>query len=84
MSVDRWLRIDFMDGTSETYSFPKQAKDEYDQSQRIREALSADRVVLESEGQLHIIPMSAIKRLHFAPAPVKLPEYVIQGVTPRS
>lgn len=83
MPIDRWLRIEFVDGTSETFSFPKQAKDEYDQSQRIREALSADRIVLESEGQLHVIPMSAIKRLHFAPAPAKLPDWVIKGVTLR-
>lgn len=83
MSIDRWLRIEYLDGTSETFSFPKQAKDEYDQSQRIREALSADRIVLESEGQLHVIPMSAIKRLHFAPAPAKLPEWVIKGATTR-
>ena len=85
MTVDRWLRIEYLDGTDETFTFPKQAKDEYDFSVRFREILSADRIVLESEGQLHIIPLSAVKRLDFSPAPSpqKLPDQVIKGVTRR-
>lgn len=83
MPVERWLRIDYVDGTSETYSFPKQATDNYDQTYRLNEALQADRIVLESDGQLHIIPMSAIKRIHFAPAPAKLPDQVIKDASLR-
>ena len=83
MSADRWLRIEYLDGTSETFSFPKQAKDAYEQTQRMREALTADRIVLESDGMLHIIPLSAVKRLDFSPAPDKLPDQVVKDAMPR-
>lgn len=83
MPVERWLRIDYIDGTSDTYSFPKQASDDYDQSHRLSEALQADRIVFESDAQLHIIPLSAIKRINFSPAPAKLPDQVIKGATLR-
>ncbi len=83
MAADRWLRIEYLDGTSETFSFPKQAMDDYEQMQRLREALTADRIVLESEGMLHIIPLTAVKWIDFAPSPEKLPDQVIKGASPR-
>lgn len=83
MSVDRWLRIEYTDGTSETFSFPQQAKDDHEQMQRLREAMKADRIALEVDGLLHIIPMSAVKRLDFSPAPSKLPDFVVKGASQR-
>jgi len=83
MSEDRWLRIEYVDGNSETFSFPKQAKDEYEQARAFREAMSADRIVLEVEGILHIIPMTAVKRIDFSPVPAKLPDEVIRGARSR-
>ena len=43
----------------------------------------ADRIVLEVDGLLHIIPMSAVKRLDFSPAPPHLPDFVIRGASQR-
>lgn len=83
MSVDRWLRIDYTDGTSETFSFPKQAEDDYDQMHKLREAMKADRIALEIDGLLRIIPMSAVKNLDFSPSPSKLPDFVISGASRR-
>lgn len=83
MAVERWLRVEYMDGTSEAFSFPKQVQDDYEQMQKIREAMRADRIVLEVDGLLHIIPMSAVKRLDFSPAPPSLPDFVIRGASQR-
>lgn len=83
MSVDRWLRVEYVDGGSETFSFPRQVEDDYEQMQRFREAMRADRLVLEVEGLVHVIPMSAVKHIDFSPAPTNLPDYVIRGATQR-
>jgi hypothetical protein len=45
--------------------------------------MSADRIVLEVEGILHIIPMTAVKRIDFSPVPPKLPDEVIRGARSR-
>jgi hypothetical protein len=45
----------------------------------LREGLGADRIVLEADGILHIIPLTAVKRIDFSPLPAKLPEQVIRG-----
>lgn len=81
MSADRWLRIQYIDGTSETFSFPKQVDDDYEQMQKFREAMRADRIVLEVEGMIHVIPLSSIKHIDFSPAPTNLPDYVIRGAS---
>ncbi len=78
MPAERWLRIDYLDGTSETFTFPRQAGDDYDLSKRFREAIGSDRVVLEIDGIVRMIPLSAVKQLNFAPAPANLPEQVIR------
>lgn len=83
MSVDRWLRIEYVDGMSETFSFPKQVEDDYEQMQKFREAMRADRIVLEVDGMVHVIPMTAVKRIDFSPAPSNLPDFVIRGATQR-
>ena len=83
MSVDRWLRVEYIDGTSETFSFPKQVDDDYEQIQKLREAMRADRIALEVDGLLHVIPMTAVKRLDLSPAPANLPDFVIRGATER-
>ncbi len=83
MAMDRWLRVEYVDGTSETFSFPKQVDDDYEQMQKFREAMRSDRIVLEVEGLVHVIPMSAIKRVDLSPAPTNLPDFVIRGATQR-
>ena len=83
MSMDRWLRVEYVDGTSETFSFPKQVDDDYEQMQKFREAMRSDRIVLEVDGLVHVIPMSAIKRVDLSPAPANLPDFVIRGATQR-
>lgn len=79
MPADRWLRIQYVDGTSETFSFPEQVEDDYERLQKFREAMRADRIVLEVAGVIHIIPMSAVKHIDFSPAPPNLPDFVIRG-----
>jgi hypothetical protein len=79
MSAERWLRIEYLDGSSEAYSFPEQAKDEYEQTRGLREGLASDRIALEADGILRVIPLSAVKRIEFSPLPLKLPEQVIRG-----
>jgi hypothetical protein len=82
MEEQRFLTIHYMDGTSDSFTFSKQAKDDYDLATRLKKALTADRIVMEMEGVLTIIPMSAVKRMDFSPVVGSLPEDVIQGVEP--
>jgi hypothetical protein len=78
MAASRFLVIHYLDGTSETFTFPKQAKDHYDLMGKLNDAMKADRLTIEADGHLHIIPLSAIKRLQFSPTPESLPGEVIK------
>jgi hypothetical protein len=47
---------------------------------RLKEALDARHLVLETDGALVVIPVESIKYLQSFPAPKKLPTYAIKGV----
>ncbi|MEW8220525.1 MAG: hypothetical protein AB2747_14835 [Candidatus Thiodiazotropha taylori] len=78
MAASRFLVIHYLDGTSETFTFPKQVKDHYDLMGKLNDAMKTDRLVIEADGHLNIIPLSGIKRLQFSPAPETLPAEVIK------
>ncbi len=79
MEADRFMTVHYLDGTREIYSFPQQAKDQYDLMSKIKTALTADRITIEVEGILTTIPLAAVKRIEFSPSPTKLPDEVIVG-----
>ena len=79
MDANRFLTIHYLGGETETFTFAKQAGDQYDQMNKLHNAMKVDRIVIEAEGRLHIIPLSAIKRLEFSPLPEQLPDGIIKG-----
>lgn len=81
MEASRFLTIHYTDATNETFIFPKQAIDHFDLMKKLHKAMTIDRIVIEADGRLHIIPLFAVKRLEFSPVPDKLPDGVIKGAT---
>jgi hypothetical protein len=81
MSEKRGIVIYFMDGSTKTLEFPKQAPDDQTQAHRLKEALAARNLVVEAEGALIVIPFENIKYLQAYPAPAKVPDYTIKGAT---
>lgn len=81
MAASRFLTIHYLDGSNETFTFPKQAKDHFDLMSKLNDAMKTDRFVIEADGHLHVIPLSSIKRLQFSPAPDTLPHGVISGAS---
>jgi hypothetical protein len=81
MSEKRGIVIHFMDGSTKTLEFPKQAPDDQTTAHRLKEALAARSLVIEAEGALIVIPFENVKYLQSYPAPAKLPDYAIRGAT---
>jgi hypothetical protein len=79
MESERFLTIHYLDGSSQTYTFPKQTSDKYDAISRFKSAIGSDRILLEEDGILTIIPMSAVKRLDLSPLPVDGADGIIMG-----
>jgi hypothetical protein len=77
----RGIVIHFMDGSTKTLEFPKQAPDDQTQAHRLKEALEARSLVIEAEGALVVIPFDNIKYLQAYPSPAKLPEFTIRGAS---
>lgn len=79
MATKRFLTIHFNDGSKMSMTFPQQV-DSYNQmASRVQDALDANQLALEVEGELFVIPMSNVKYLQVNPAPEKLPNMVIRG-----
>jgi hypothetical protein len=79
MEARRFLTIHYMDGSSETFTFPKQAKDNIELMRKLHDAMTADRILIEAEQSLHLIPLSSVKRIEFSPTPDKLPNGIIRN-----
>ncbi|MES9950669.1 MAG: hypothetical protein ABW118_17060 [Candidatus Thiodiazotropha sp.] len=78
MEASRFLTVHYLDGSSETFTFPKQAKDQYDQMSKLHDAMTTDRLVIEADSSLHVIPLNSVKRFEFSPLPDKLPDGIIR------
>ena len=79
MVDDRYIRIDFVDKTSFRFEFKPEDADMEEVVKRVSKALEADKILLESEGDLYIAPVSNIKLIKVSPAPDFLPEGVIRN-----
>ncbi len=80
MKDERKVEIHFMDNTSFRYSFKPEGGDMTEVVQRVNKALDSDKLVLESEGDLFVIPVSNIKYIQISPAPEYLPEGIFRNV----
>ena len=79
MAEDRYLTIYFMDGSEMSLAFPKQQGNPLLLAKRIQEALDANHLAIETEGELLVFPKTGIKYLQMSPIPEELPETIIRG-----
>jgi len=74
------MTIHFNNGTKMDVTFPPKLKNSSAAVlEAVKKALEADKLAIEAEGKLVIIPWSSIKHLELTPAPAALPFGAIQG-----
>jgi len=86
MTKDRSLTLHFMDGTSVSFDFPEQAKNEAARQIMLEEILKNQYVMVEADGILMLFPVVNIKSIQVMvppaaagkPVPIK---GVIRGAT---
>ena len=79
MTDDRSLTIHFLDGSEMSLAFPRQQGNPLLLAKRIQEALDANHLAIEAEGELLVFPKTGIKYLKMSPLPDELPETIIRG-----
>jgi hypothetical protein len=81
MAKSRHITFYFTDGTKTRFSFPKQVDDPVRLASEVEKALERDKVTLEVDGMLFIVPMVNVKYVQIYPAPEKLPPSVLKGAS---
>jgi hypothetical protein len=71
--------IFFMDGSKMVLSWPRQANDPTMAATQVKSALENDKLTVEVDGSLIVIPMRNVKYIQVSPAPEKLPGGVVRG-----
>jgi hypothetical protein len=74
------LTVFFLDGTKVTFRYPRQSGTEAATiAATVKRAIDADKLVLEAEGDLLVIPMKSVKYVRVTPAPPHLPAGVLRN-----
>ncbi len=74
------MSVFFLDGTKASFEYPQQAG--HDQAAivaNVKKAIDSERLVLEADGDLIVIPMRSVKYVQVSPAPRHLPSGVLRG-----
>ncbi|PWT74417.1 MAG: hypothetical protein C5B46_04135 [Proteobacteria bacterium] len=72
---ERRMTVYLNDGSQLVFEFPQQAgEDPTTVAANVRKALEWNRLALEVEGSLVIVPIASIKYLRLSPVPMALPE----------
>jgi len=80
MTRNGTMVIFFMDGSKITLTYPRQAKtDTATMASNVRKAIDQDKLTVEAEGELLVIPMRNVKYVQVSPAPDALPQGVLGG-----
>jgi hypothetical protein len=80
MNEDRQLSIYFINGTKMDVTFPPQVKNSTATVlEGMKRALESDKLVIEAEGKLVIMPWSSIKHVELTPMPSAVPFGSIKG-----
>jgi hypothetical protein len=77
------MKVKFMNGTEEHYTFPRQMTEE-DASvmmNKIHEALDAQHLIIDLGSKIQIMPVNNILQIELTPPPVKLPKNCIPGAS---
>jgi len=79
MTNKRTVTFFFIDGTNISVAFPKQGPtDSTTLLADVKKALEAERIPIETGGQLLLIPMRNVKYVQITPTPEALPKDVIR------
>ncbi len=79
MSATAHLTVCFLDGSKISYRYPKQAgADPATIAATVKRAIDAERLVLEADGDLVVIPIRSVKYIVVSPAPDHLPPGVLR------
>ena len=74
------LTFNFLDGSSLTASFPRQPDDDpLVVVANVKKAIDQDKILVEVDRKLLIIPMNSVKYIKVDPMPAQLPANVIRG-----
>lgn len=80
MNDDRQLTIHFNAGARMDLAFPPRLKNSTAAvMEAMKKNMESDKLVIEAEGKLFIIPWSSIKHIELTPAPAAVPFGAIQG-----
>jgi hypothetical protein len=74
------MTVFFMDGTKASFRYPRQAgTDASTIAATVKKAIDSEKLVLEVDGNLLVIPMRNIKYVQVTPAPAHLPQGVLRN-----
>jgi hypothetical protein len=78
------LTVHFLDGTQAAYRYARQSgTTPADILASVKRAIDADKLVLEVEGDLMVIPIASVKYVQVSPAPPQLPSGVLRQARPK-
>ena len=73
------LTVNFLDGTKVTFRYPRQSgNDAATILANVKRAIDADKLVIESDGDLLVIPLKSVKYVRVSPAPAHLPTGILR------
>ena len=79
MSLLVSLTVLFLDGSKVTFRYPQQSgTDAATILANVKKAIDADKLVLEADGDLLVIPFKSVKYIRVSPAPSRLPAGVLR------
>ena len=79
MSAFVSLTVFFLDATKVTFRYPRQSGvDPATIATNVKRAIDADKLVLEVDGDLLVIPIKSVKYIQVSPAPPHLPAGVLR------
>ena len=81
MSERRGMTIYFTDGSKLKLDYPRQTANEAATQIKLKEILSSRMIIAEVDGVALFIPFDNVRYLEAHPAPNKLPEHTLRGVT---
>jgi hypothetical protein len=84
MNEDRQMTIHFNNGTKMELAFPAQIKGSPTAVlEGIKRALESDKLVIEADGKVLVVPWASVKHIEVSPAPAALPFGAIKGARAR-
>jgi CMP-2-keto-3-deoxyoctulosonic acid synthetase len=79
MSNTVTMTVHFLDGKAMSFDYPRQSgTDQAAIVATVKKAIEADRLVIEVDGDLLVIPVRSVKYVRLSPAPPHLPAGVLR------